>query len=239
MEQKLDEIIQRLKDAAGANLKSVVLYGSAVTGEFAEKHSDLNILCIVEQASAAELEELHPVAKWWTRQGHPAPLVFTLNELQHVADIFAIELLDIRVSHRTLYGPDVFETFEVPIWLHRYQVECELRRLWLRLRHAVLAAPRSNRVLRAIMLDSISSFATLFRHALMGMGEPPAHSSREAISRAAAIVGADPAPLLSILDVREGKKKPRHLDVEETLHGYLELVELFADEVDRRFEPHH
>src|SRR5271156_2705373 len=100
METKLSELVARLKSAAAENLKAVVLYGSAVTGEFQEKHSDLNILCVLEIAGSADLERLHSAAEWWMKQGNPAPLVFTLEELKRSADVFAIELLDIKQHHR-------------------------------------------------------------------------------------------------------------------------------------------
>ena len=237
MEKELVELIEKLKEAAGANLKSVVLYGSAVTGEFAAGRSDLNVLCIVERSGASQLEALRPAVAWWMRQRQAAPLVFTIEELRRSADIFAIELLDIVANHRTLYGDDHFLNFEVPTWLHRLQVERELRTNWVRLRRAVLAAPAKNRELLALMTDSISSFATLFRHALLGMGEAPPRSMREAIEGAAHLVGADPAPFLTVLDARDGKRKAADIDVEAVLHGYLELVELITDEVDRRFQP--
>src|SRR5208282_6017993 len=119
MEAKLSELVGRLKSAAAENLKSVVLYGSAVTGEFLEKHSDLNVLCVVAGARSGDLERLHPVAEWWARQGNPAPLIFTLEELTRSADIFAIELLDMKSRHRVLFGDDFLAHLDVPLKLHR------------------------------------------------------------------------------------------------------------------------
>ncbi len=237
MEKILVDLIKQLKTAAGPNLKSVVLYGSAVTGEFAAGRSDLNILCLVEHTSPTDLEALRPAVAWWLKQNQAPPLVFTIDELHRSADIFAIELLDIVGNHRTLHGQDPFTNFEVPTWLHRLQVERELRTNWVRLRRAVLAAPEKKRDSVALMTGSISSFATLFRHALLGMGEPPPKTTREAIENAAHLVGGDPAPFLTVLDIRDGKKKESDIDVEATLHGYLELVQLITDEVDRRFQP--
>ena len=80
MEAKLTELVKRLKSTAGDNLKAVVLYGSAVSGEFQAAHSDLNVLCIVDRAAAADLERLHPVADWWLKERNPAPLIFTMEE---------------------------------------------------------------------------------------------------------------------------------------------------------------
>jgi len=236
METKLSELVERLKSASPRNLKAVVLYGSAVTGEFVTKHSDLNILCIVESEAATELQELHSAAEWWMRQGNRAPLVFTLDELRRSADIFSIELLDMKQHHRMLFGEDFLEGFDVPLRLHRVQVERELRGAWLRLRQAVLAAPPKKAVHLRIMLSSVAAFCALFRHALFALGQAMPPGKREAVDGVASLAGADPSAFHAILDIREGKRKERGIDMDATLQTYMEFVEVVTNEVDRRLD---
>jgi hypothetical protein len=236
MEAMLIELTRRLKEAAGENLKAVVLYGSGATGEFQSEHSDLNVLCVVADSGSDELEELHGVCTWWTRKGHPTPRVFTLDELHRSADIFAIELLDMKQHHRMLFGEDFFENFEVPMGLHRLQVERELRIAWQRLREAVLLAPARKRAHLVIMIASISSFCALFRHALLAMGQAAAMTKREVVDAMATFAGGDPSAFRTILDLREGKQRRSAIDVEATLHAYLEFVQVATNEVDRTFE---
>src|ERR1700690_2904469 len=231
MEAKLTELVNRLKAASGANLTAVVLYGSAVTGEFLAEHSDLNILCIVERAGAREIERLHSTAEWWTRQGNPAPLIFTRDELRRSADVFAIELLDMKDRHRMLFGADFLPDFEVSMRLHKLQVERELRTNWLRLRQAILAAPTKPKVHLGIMVASNSAFCTLFRHALIALGQPKPAGKREAVAAVASLAGADPSAFEAILNLREGRVKEKALDIEATLQTYLEFVELVTNEV--------
>ena len=238
MEAKLTELVKRLRDVTGDNLKAAVLYGSAVSGEFIAKHSDLNILCVVGAAGAAQLEQLHPVAQWWTREGNRIPLIFTLDELVRSADVFAIELLDIKRHHRMLFGADFLEQFDVPMHMHRLQVERELRTGWLRLRQAILVAPRKRKIQLGIMLSSISAFCVLLRHALLAMGQPEVHTKREAVNAMASLCGANASAFHAILDVREGKRKEGAIEAEETLQLYLEFVEVVTNEVDRRLETH-
>ena len=235
MAKDLDSLIEKLKAAAGANLQAVVLYGSAAAGEFHAKHSDLNTLCLVARASVAELEALQPAIEWWVRQGNSAPLVFTLEELRQSADIFAIELLDMKQSHRMLFGDDFFAGLEAPMNLHRHQVERELRANWIRLRRAYLLAPRRRSALVGLMTASLSSFVTLFRHALIAFGEGPPAGKRAIIERIAAIANANPEAFLTILELREGKQLEKLIDIGATLRGYMELVERVTEEVDRRF----
>jgi len=234
MEAKLTEFVNRAKTAALDNLKAIVLYGSAVTGEFSAKHSDLNILCLVEHAGSGELEALHGAAEWWTREGNPAPIVFTLDELRRSADVFAIELLDMKHRHRMLYGEDFLAGIEVPMGFHRLQVERELRTDWLRLRQAILAAPSKKKVHLNIMLASVSAFCALFRHALVALGQPMPASKREAVEAMTNLTGANPSAFQILLNLREGKASEADLDVEAALHAYLEFVEIVTDEVDRR-----
>ena len=236
METKLSELVARLKSAAGENLKAVVLYGSGATAEFQGQHSDLNILCVVDRATVPELERLHGVAEWWMGQRNPAPQILTLDELERSADVFAIELFDMKRHHRMLFGADFLEQMEVPMKLHRLQVERELRTNWLRLRQAILAAPPKKKAHLGIMLASMATFCVMFRHALIALGQPAPHGKREAVDGVAALAGADASGFHSILEFRAGKRKEKEIDVEAALQTYLEFVEVVTNEVDRRLE---
>ena len=44
---KLQELVNQLQEACGANLVSVVLYGSAAREDFHEQYSDVNLLAVL------------------------------------------------------------------------------------------------------------------------------------------------------------------------------------------------
>lgn len=234
MEKQLDQLVSKLKQAAGANLKAVVLYGSAASGEFHPKHSDLNVLCVLERLDTFELEKLNPATVGWTRKGHPAPFVFGLEELRQSAHVFAIELWDIKAARRVLFGEDVIAGLDVPMTLHGLQVERELRTNLIRLRQHFLASPSDAKSLLRLMTVSTSAFVTLFRHALVVLGEPPPPQKREAVNSLEALLGVDMVSFRTILDIREGNRKARHVDAVATFRGYLESVTRVVEEVDRR-----
>jgi len=132
---------------------------------------------------AARIEALHAPVERWLRKGIRAPLVFTLDELQRSADVFAIELLDMKTHHRMLHGEDVLAGLTVPLHYHAIQVERELRTDWLRLRQAILTSPKKGDAHLNLMTSSFSAFAALFRHALIALGQQPAANKRETIER--------------------------------------------------------
>ena len=233
-EQDLTELVTRLKDAAGGNLVSVILYGSAATIEFHKGHSDLNILCIMRNLGRQDLSKLHAAAAWWAKKGHPAPILLTLNELHHSADIFAIELVDIKAAHRVLHGEDVMATLPVPMTLHRLQVERELRNNTLRLRQHYLRHPADSGKTLELMTSSISTFATLFRHALIALGEEAPSYKRSTIDRLGSVLGFDTVPFDAILAIREGTKREREVDIQATFDAYLQGISKVTEEMDHR-----
>lgn len=235
-DHKLDELVEKLKAAAADNLKSVILYGSAATEEFHSKHSDLNILCLVAQADAAHLEALHGPVEWWIRRGHRPPLVFTLEELRRSADIFTIELLDMKSRHRILYGENALAEISVPLHYHSIQVERELRTDWLRLRQAILAAPKKSKAYLELMVFSFSAFIALFRHALIALGKPAVETKREALENIALFAAADPSGFQTILKLREGKVSARDIDVGKTLDLYFAFVDAVTEKFDRQLD---
>jgi predicted nucleotidyltransferase len=236
MEKELADFVQKLRDAAGENLKSVILFGSSVTGEFQAKHSHLDILCVIERADVPQIEALHPAIEWWLEKGNPEPRVFTADELRRSADVFAIELLDIKERHRVLFGEDAITNISVPLRYHKIQVERELRTNSLRLRQTLLVAPKKPKVKLGIIVSSVSTFVALFRHALIALGEPPAANKRDAVDRIAKISGGSPSGFHAVLDFREGKRKENELEVAGTLQSYVDLVEKVTNEVDRRLD---
>lgn len=231
-QKNLDELVAKLRSALGDDLASVVLYGSAASQEFQEKFSDLNLLCLTRKLDIAELNSVQPVLAWWTKLKQPQPLFFSVEEVQRSADVFAIELTDMKARSRVLFGEDVLTSLPVPMDLHGIQVERELRTNLLRLRQHYLSAENRDEQL-ALLANAFSSFATLFRHALIALRQEVPHTRREVIDRLAAHLGFDPAAFLAILDLREGKRKKDDLNVQSVFEGFLLGVKRVTGEVDR------
>lgn len=233
-EKDLSELVTRLRQSAGANLRAVVLYGSAAAHDFRE-HSDLNVLCVLHHLKGADVESLRVVGLWWWRKGHPPPLLFTLEELRDSADVFAIELLDMKAQHRMLAGDDFFAQLEVPMVQHKLQVERELRTNVIRLRQSLMRWRGRRSELAELLIASASSFGTLFRHALIALGQGAVITAREAADQLMMLFTLNAAPFHAVLDLREQKCSEGELNLEKLVMSYLDLVTNIAEEIDRRF----
>ena len=107
MEDKLQELVDRLKHELRERLRSVVLYGSAASGEHNEHFSDINILCVLTAVTPAELADSEPIFTWWRALGNPAPLLLSEAEVRSSTDCFPIEFHDMQERRRVLFGADV------------------------------------------------------------------------------------------------------------------------------------
>ncbi|MGA2990835.1 MAG: nucleotidyltransferase domain-containing protein [Candidatus Korobacteraceae bacterium] len=231
MKHQLDEFVERLKAAAGPNLDALVLYGSAAGDDYHEHYSDVNLLCLLHDAGGPALKQLAPVFEWWSKKlRHRLPLCMTTEELRTSADVFAIETLDLKHKHRILAGRDFLAEIEVPMNLHRVQLEHELRSLLLKLRQHYLLAPTEEELKKAVA-KSISTVVTLLRHALIAVDRHVPAQKRAVITTAGEAFGVDISAFQTALELREGHAAK--LEIGPLYQAYLEAVEAITHCVDQ------
>ena len=235
-EDKINEFVTRLREAAGANLESVILFGSAASEDFHPEFSNVNLFCVVRDSSFAALQAVASAVKWWDRQKQPPPLFMTRHEVERSIDVFSIELIDMQKHHRVLFGEDVIQGFRIPANLHRMQVEYELREKLALLRQHLLLASGNDSRMWELLTRSVSSFVTLFRHALMVLDQAAPHLKREAVHALSQQIKVDPSGVLDVLDVRERKVNRKKLDVKDVFSRYLAAVEQVTTAVDRMLD---
>ena len=233
----LDQLVERLRKALGADLISVVLYGSAAVGDYHEKFSDYNVLCVLSQISPAHLGSTEAIFRWWREQGNPSPLLLTEHEVQTSSDCFAIEFHDIKEHHRVLHGEDVVSSLTIDDCFYRAQVEHDLRAKLLRLRQKASGILSDKDVLCRLLVDSISTFSVLFRHALILHGSEAPARKRDVIDRTHERFGIDPAPFQALLDQREERRKPKEIEPVALLAAYMNEIGKVIDAVDLLEKP--
>jgi len=235
-EKKMNDFVSRLREAAGANLESVILFGSAAAGDYHPEFSNVNLFCVIRDSSFAALQALAPAVKWWNAQKQPPPLFMTHDEIKHSTDLFTIELLEMQQHHRVLFGEDVVRGLTIPPNLHRLQVEYELgEKLALLRQHLLLASGNDSRMWE-LLLRSVSSFATLFRHALIVLGHDAPVGKRDAVQALSKRIGFDASGFLQVLDVREQKSDRKKLDVADVFSRNLAALEQVTAAVDRMLD---
>jgi hypothetical protein len=163
-------------------------------------------------------------------------MLITRDELERSADVFSIELTDMKRQHRVLFGPDVVAALQIPMNLHRVQLEYELREKLILLRQRLLGHARDETRTWQLLLGSVPAFATLFRHALIAQGQPVPANKRESVKALAATLAFDASPFETLLDIREHRADPKQFRVQDVAARYLAAVEQVTAAVDKMLD---
>ena len=86
----------------GEQLEGMLLYGSAVRGEFLPGRSNLNILLLVPSYDSVVLKQYSALHRQWSKEQIVVPLFLTEEELRFSAAVFPLEFLEIQEQHRVL-----------------------------------------------------------------------------------------------------------------------------------------
>jgi predicted nucleotidyltransferase len=234
MKEAFANFIEDLKATHGDNLASVVLYGSAATGEFKPRQSNYNLLIALHRIAPADLRAAQAPMREWKRLGHPLPTYFTVSELRNAADVFPIEFHFMERARLVLYGIDPLANLEISDTHLRHQAEYELRSKLLQLRQLYIPASVNLERLKDLMIESLSSFAALFRAVLLLDGNEPPVQKREIIQMTATKLGIDKTPFETIFTLRERYAVSlSETTANELFAAYLTQIERVIEFVDK------
>jgi len=230
----LDRLVEDLRAAHGDNLASIVLYGSVAAGDQVDRRSDHNLVVVLQRVSARDLHVSQKVMRDWLKRGEPMPVYLSAEELERSADVFPIEFLQMEKARKVLFGPDPFELVEISPANLRHQTEYELRTKLIRLRRLYVPASDSVEKLLALMTDSVSSFAALFRAVLILRGQEPPVSKAESVRATMHLLNLDDSPFEKVLELRKRTSAVMtEAEANDLFSDYLMQIERVIQAVDR------
>jgi predicted nucleotidyltransferase len=228
-----EEFTEKLGTVCGDNLQSVVLYGSAAAGDYSAKGSDYNLLVVLNDLQPAVLRNLAKPVEAWERAGNPVPLLFTRQRLTDAADIFPIELLDMRDARKVLFGEDVIAGIYPDTTNLRLQVERELSSALIQLRRNYLSVCGSPRRLTALLTGSLSGVLTLFRAALRLYENSVPVEKFQALEKLNGHIPVESGAFRQIQALKTGTVKIKKVDAGQLFEEYMKSIETVVDAVDR------
>jgi len=216
----LDELVQQLRSALGAELQAVILYGSAAAGEHLPKKSDLNVLVLVQSLVAEAITKASATVRAWVEADNPPPMVLTLDEWHGSSDIFPMEYADILERHRVLYG-DLRTDVRVDPKNLRLQLEKEAMSALLQLRRGALAAGNDPKTQLALLETASSTVMVIFRALLRLKAEEPPRDYVELSKKIAAATSIDATPFVQVVWHKRSEQLIHPAEVSGVLARYL------------------
>lgn len=222
-----------LRERAGPNLRSVVLHGSVARNEAVAGVSDVNVLVLLDEVGPEELRAIAPLARDWRDSAGGPPLILAEREWARAADVFAIEVADMKDAHELLYGMDPVATLEPKRNELRLQTERELRGKLLQLREGTLLAAEAPAELGWLLTAALPSFTAYMRATLRLAGRDVPKDTPSVIIETAQTIGGDPASFGAVWEARNAGRKLEAKITDPIVADFYGLAERMADHVDR------
>jgi predicted nucleotidyltransferase len=226
----LQQFIQGLKDIYQEEVVSIILYGSAASGEFIEKHSNLNLLVVLK---STDLENLKMASRLINKFRMVNPLFFTEGYINSSTDIFPIEFLDMQENYSVLYGKDILKDVNIDIRNLRFQCEQELKAKLITLRQLYLTMHRNKAALQGLLFKSFTSILHILRNVLRLRGKKPPYKKDEILKELALEFQFDLKDWGKILAAKNKQIKLSRTDIEELFVNFVSELEKIVDIVDR------
>jgi hypothetical protein len=196
-----EEFLASLRTALGSRLQAASIYGSVARDEWTPGLSDVNVLLLFDNIDARTLGDAAPAARG-ALAGGVAPLPVERLEWGRAADVFPIELADMRDASIPLLGDPTANGFHLDASALRLQAERELRAKLIQLHAGILALAHDRKRLGDLLLYALPSFTTYLRAALRLAEKPVPRVSGDVIVEGCRLTGADPAGFLRVLEAR-------------------------------------
>lgn len=230
LKNNIQVFIQKLKDVYQQDLISAILYGSAVSGEFVDKHSNLNLLVVLKNT---DLENLKKATRVINKFNMINPLFLNEDYIVNSTDIFPIEFLDIQENYLVLYGKDVLKGINIDIRNLRFQCEQELKSKLINLRQLYLRINKDKTALRNLFFKSFTSILHILRNVLRLKGKKPAYKKEDILKELVSEFQIDMSIWGKILAAKVKQIKLNNRDTEQLFIAFLRELEKIVDIVDK------
>lgn len=239
-ELKLEDKVKTVLDNFAASLEnnfkdqlvSVILYGSAASGEFVNRHSNLNVLVVLKNTDLENLKKASGlVNKWKFRLIHP--LFFSEDYIKSSTDVFPIEFLDMKENYAVLTGKDVLKDTSIDTKNLRFQCEQELKIKLISLRQMFLRNNRDKAALKALLFKSLNSVMHILRNVIRIKGKQPPYLKQDILKEIVLNFQINQDVWNKILAAKNKQVKLNSEQIELLFIGFVRDLEKIVNLVDK------
>ena len=230
LKNNLEDFIQSLKDIYQQDLISLILYGSAASGEFVNKHSNLNVLVVLKNTDPQELIKARKVVNKFSTIN---PLFLTEDYIASSTDVFPIEFLDMQENYFLLYGKDILKNININTGNLRFQCEQELKAKLINLRQAYLRLNNKRQDLSNLLFKSFTSVLHILRNVLRLKGKKPAYLKQEILKELDLEFRIDMEIWVKILTAKNKQIKLKGTEIEGLFVRFIRGLEKLVEMVDK------
>lgn len=235
-DQKINKILQKFceetKKLFGNNLKTIILYGSSVSGDYIPKKSNLNLIVILEKIDLSILKKVLKPVKKWRKKNIITPLFLTELHIKSSQDVFPMEFLDIKENYSLLYGDDYFKNIDISFNNLRLECESKLKGNLIRLRQVYLEVGLKKKELRRLLINSFTSFFPIFRNILRLKNISPPVVKEQILLLLIKEFNLEKEVFLKLLEIKKGNLSLSMSEQENLLADFISQIQNLSRIID-------
>jgi predicted nucleotidyltransferase len=216
-----------VKDAVkvyGNDLESIILYGSAVRGEFLPGLSNLNVLLILSSYDFSGLKKYDNLHKRWSKEQVVVPLFLTRADLESASTAFPLEYQDILDSHRLLWGQDPFVGLKIDARYLAAEVVQGLRGNLFRLRQRLVEGRSTEEAITILLPLSVTALLPVLRGLQRLLGRPVIMQGESLLNDIESHLKIDLTGLRDAVALKRGHISPGQKEIPRLMDRYLECL---------------
>lgn len=215
------------------DLIAIILYGSAASGDYVYKKSDINFLIVLTANGVKNLDKAHPLIKKWHKSRVSTPLFLTEDYIATALDSFPIEFLTMKQHYKVVHGKDVLQNLQFNLKDIRLQCERELRGKLIHLQENYLTSLGKPRLLKSLLVQSLPTFSSIFSALLTLKGKNIPSTKSEVILQTAQEFAIDANVFNKIIALRANGLKLNRVEMNQLVKDYIEQIRKLTNEVDK------
>jgi hypothetical protein len=232
-EEIFAELTGDYRQVFGADLISLILYGSGAGKDYVPGKSDLNFLVTLTDPGIENLERALEMVTRWRKRSVAVPLFMTRPFVRASLDAYPIEFLSMRRQYVVVFGEDVLAELDFTPSHIRLQLERELRSKLLHLRSGYLVTEGNTRKIRELITASLTAFVSLLGAMLHLRNAEIPPGKREVIAAAGKTLGIDSDLFLKCEAIRNKTDRFSAVEVKTVFSAYLKEIARLCDQIDQ------
>jgi hypothetical protein len=216
----------------GSLLEGILLYGSAVRGDFLHGRSNLNFLLLLGGHDRTKLADYAKAHKKWARDQVVVPLLLTDAELTASVSLFPLEYLEIQEQHRLLAGRDPFIGLHVDTAGLELQIRQNLRGNLLRLRQRFVEGGGTQEAVTILLPLSLTALLPCVRGLQRLAKRKTSGSAEQLFLEWQEAIEMDCSGFLDVLHLKRGLISPGPVEVPRLFDRYAAALETLIRHVE-------
>jgi|GEM_PF-6571449 len=234
LKKYLSSFCGKIIDYFEDKLICISITGSAVTNDFSDKFSDINLYCILKTLDIKDLKEIALWVKKSWQYKRISPRFISLRNLNESIKYYPIDFWSIKLNHVTVYGDDIFTKIQIDNKDLVWQLNHEITGLRMRIKQQYWICLNNVKLARKKLLINYNNCIYLIKVILTLKKQEATNDQENMIKKFYDFFKINNNFMLNMLKVKQNKINLKIKDIPQYFEDLFDLIRII-DDISKKF----